>query len=103
MGAAGGVDDSGTPRQQCQGAGVQYCFCLGGQRQQADEDLAAPEQTRQTAGTGIVLDSRDRLLAAAPGGDVEAEGLQLGRGVTAELTKAEDADPPVCGVLLIEL
>ena len=66
MGAAGGVDEGGSPGQQRQGAGIQDALGLGGQRQQANEDLAAAEQSRQTGRAGVARQSLDCPLAAAP-------------------------------------
>src|SRR5207248_8636192 len=53
--------------------------------------------------TGISLDTRGRLLAAAPAGDIKAQRAQLFCGILSKLAKAEDADPPVGRVFLIEL
>src|SRR6516165_8947205 len=51
MPATGGVDQRGAFRQHRESSRVQYFGRLVGKRQQADEDLAAAEQRRQSGTT----------------------------------------------------
>jgi len=51
----------------------------------------------------VAPNTRNGPFAAAPAGDIEPERLQLFCGILPELAEAEDPDPPIDGVLLIEL
>ena len=84
---------------------------LGRQRQQADEDVGAGEEGVEV---GEAVDARDRLRAAAPAGEREAEGRERRERRLAEGAEAHDAHPslgrgpvggglPAAGALVVEV
>src|SRR5947209_4132007 len=101
MAAAPGIDDARAARQPREVGGMEDARRLGGQRQQADEDLAAREQRREPRRPGISHEPGDVPRAAAPAGNIKAERLELSARVLAERAEAKDAHRSLGGVLLV--
>src|SRR5204862_6648182 len=100
---AGSIDQRRALRQHGKRPRIQYPFRLGGQRQQADEDLASSEQGRQTDGGRITLQPLDSFWTASPQSDIETQPLELASGILSQLAEAENADAALGRVLLVEL
>ena len=81
MAAPGDVDDIGASRQRGQRRRVQQAGGLGGQRQGIDDDVADRQQRLQGA------------AAAAPAGDLQAQGGEHAADLAAHLAKAQHRHP----------
>ncbi len=92
MPAAPHIDHSGALRHQREGACIEDALGRLGQRQEADDDVAARQERREAVGAVEGSDAGDRLPAAAPAGDVETERSELQRGVGAEEVLAVQAE-----------
>ena len=103
MPAARAVDDGGAARQAGEEPRIENAFGGRGERQQADEDLAAPEERAQAVATVEAGDSPQLARRPAPAGDVKAEYAELEHGVAAKLAQAEHADATLAGVGLRSL
>src|SRR5713101_5799991 len=103
MAATPGIDQPRAARQPGKGGGVEDAGGLGGQRQQADEDLTAGQDGVEPGRPGITRKPGDLHRPAAPAGDIEAERPKLLPGILAERAKAENAYGALGGVLLLAL
>ena len=78
MTAAADVDDRRIGRQSGKQIRVQDALGVGGEREQADQHVAAGEERGQRIHAGKTLDPRDIALATAPAPQREAERAQRG-------------------------
>src|SRR5260221_14572134 len=101
MTAASDINDGGAARHEGEAPRVEDVLRLAGQRQQADDDVAAREEGREAAVLAMKrCDAGYCLRTAAPAGDVEAERCQLHGRIGGELADPQNADPALARIPL---
>ena len=85
-------------RQLGEGCGIQDADGVGGERQEADQDVGAVQEDVQLAAAGIADDAIERLRAAAPAQHLEALGHERARRGGAELAQTHETDPALGGL-----
>ena len=98
MAAPGRVHHIGAARKAGEQRGVEYPPGLAGERQQADQNVAAREERAEALRPVETFDSGGPFRAAAPSGDRETQPRQRRRAGAPDLAHAHDADPAVAGV-----
>ena len=80
------------PIEFCEQSAVEDVPRLRGQRQQADQDVSAPQKRVEPGSAMKACDAVDLLFATTPSADTKAEIGQRRGGVRAERAEAHDAD-----------
>src|SRR3546814_4270124 len=98
MPAARRIDEIAAFGQASEEIRGENALGLGRQRQEADEDPRAREETSQPLAAVKAGDPVDRFRRTAPSGDVEAERGERAGGRAAQLSKAHDSDRLLVGL-----